>query len=179
MSTEHRPLVNKNDYQDKFWGVCNGTGQNKLGKLLEKIRLCNEQGKLQEVWLSDHFELEDVDKISISVTVKKDGIVISDYCQTEERKNVIEVGKSDDNDIVLGHPTTSRFHALLVVDRLQGLVLVDLRAANGTRVNGNVIKPLTPVTLENNTSVVQFGVILVVVVYFLFLICQYHVYCLL
>lgn len=31
-------LVEGNTWGDKFWGVCNGTGENNLGKLLMKIR---------------------------------------------------------------------------------------------------------------------------------------------
>ena len=27
-----------NTWGDRYWGVCNGTGQNKLGKILMKIR---------------------------------------------------------------------------------------------------------------------------------------------
>lgn len=32
------PIVKENNLNDTYWGVCNGVGQNKLGKILEKIR---------------------------------------------------------------------------------------------------------------------------------------------
>ena len=32
------PIVEENTWNDTYWGVCNGRGQNNLGKLLEKIR---------------------------------------------------------------------------------------------------------------------------------------------
>lgn len=32
-------LVEVNTWNDTFWGVCNGKGENHLGKILEKIRL--------------------------------------------------------------------------------------------------------------------------------------------
>ena len=31
-------LVNENRWNDKFWGVCNGIGENWLGKILEEVR---------------------------------------------------------------------------------------------------------------------------------------------
>lgn len=169
MATDHRNLINTNDFQEKFWGTCNNVGQNRLGKLTEKVRLCIEQGQLQELWIRDHFQLEDPEKIAIGVTVKRNGQVVKDYGQIEERKNIVEIGKSDDNDILLDHPTASRFHALLLVDRVKGLLLLDLRAANGTRVNGKPVTPLVPVVLGNDgASTVHFavsvGVMMVVMV---------------
>ena len=38
MQTEDAELVEDNWWGDKFWGVCNGEGENHLGKLLMKIR---------------------------------------------------------------------------------------------------------------------------------------------
>lgn len=31
-------LIEGNDWNDKYWGVCDGEGQNKLGKILMKVR---------------------------------------------------------------------------------------------------------------------------------------------
>lgn len=38
MQTDDRELIEDNWWGDKFWGVCNGVGENHLGKLLMKIR---------------------------------------------------------------------------------------------------------------------------------------------
>lgn len=38
LATGDRPLVEGNTWGDKYWGVCNGIGENKLGKILEKVR---------------------------------------------------------------------------------------------------------------------------------------------
>ena len=38
LKEEELPLVEKNDWNDTFWGVYKGKGANHLGKLLEKIR---------------------------------------------------------------------------------------------------------------------------------------------
>mgnify|MGYP004672821425 CR=1 FL=1 len=32
------PIVEDNTWHDTFWGICNGKGENNLGKLLEKIK---------------------------------------------------------------------------------------------------------------------------------------------
>ncbi len=38
LATGDIPLVEENDWNDTFWGVCNGKGQNWLGKLLMQVR---------------------------------------------------------------------------------------------------------------------------------------------
>lgn len=38
LATGYEELVEQNTWGDRFWGVCNGTGQNRLGLLLMEIR---------------------------------------------------------------------------------------------------------------------------------------------
>ena len=38
LATENEELIEGNWWHDTFWGVCNGEGENNLGKLLMKIR---------------------------------------------------------------------------------------------------------------------------------------------
>lgn len=38
LATGDEELIEGNTWNDRFWGVCNGEGKNKLGKLLMKIR---------------------------------------------------------------------------------------------------------------------------------------------
>ena len=38
LSTGSVQLVEGNDWNDREWGVCNGEGKNKLGKILMRIR---------------------------------------------------------------------------------------------------------------------------------------------
>ena len=38
LNTKDSILINGNNYGDTFWGVCQGEGQNQLGRLLMKIR---------------------------------------------------------------------------------------------------------------------------------------------
>ena len=38
LATGNKELVEGNNWKDTFWGVCNGKGQNHLGRLLMKVR---------------------------------------------------------------------------------------------------------------------------------------------
>ena len=38
LSTGNQELIEDNDWFDTFWGVCNGVGENQLGKLLMQVR---------------------------------------------------------------------------------------------------------------------------------------------
>ena len=38
LETEEQELVEHNYWGDTYWGICNGVGQNKLGKLLMQVR---------------------------------------------------------------------------------------------------------------------------------------------
>jgi hypothetical protein len=38
LSTEDATLIEGNDYNDKFWGVCRGKGLNHLGRILMRVR---------------------------------------------------------------------------------------------------------------------------------------------
>ena len=38
LDTGDEELIEGNDWNDIFWGVCNGKGENNLGKILMRIR---------------------------------------------------------------------------------------------------------------------------------------------
>lgn len=50
----------------------------------------------------------------------------------------VVTGKLPENEVVMAHPSVSRSHALLVVDRTLGAFLIDLGASNGSFVDGRV-----------------------------------------
>jgi len=39
LATGDAPIIEGNTWNDTFWGVCNGSGENHLGRLLEKLRI--------------------------------------------------------------------------------------------------------------------------------------------
>lgn len=51
LSTGDAVLVEGNTWGDRYWGVCNGTGENHLGKILMKVRREQSIDKLQNVYL--------------------------------------------------------------------------------------------------------------------------------
>lgn len=57
-------------------------------------------------------------------------------------------GKLPDNEVVMAHPSVSRSHALLVVDKTLGAFLIDLGASNGSFVDGRVSKRECPLPLS-------------------------------
>lgn len=46
LATENEELVEGNHWGDTFWGVCNGIGENRLGKILMGVRQMIKDGKL-------------------------------------------------------------------------------------------------------------------------------------
>jgi ribA/ribD-fused uncharacterized protein len=52
LATEDAELIEGNDWDDRFWGVCDGAGENNLGRLLMRIRSgLLEEKALIEKWL--------------------------------------------------------------------------------------------------------------------------------
>lgn len=49
IATGSRDIVEGNDWNDTYWGVCRGRGQNKLGRILMAVRekLVSEKGEQQ------------------------------------------------------------------------------------------------------------------------------------
>jgi pSer/pThr/pTyr-binding forkhead associated (FHA) protein len=58
--------------------------------------------------------------------------------QIEWHRDIITIGRDQQNDIVIAHPLASRRHATLERDTI-GYVVRDLQSTNGTYVNGEVI----------------------------------------
>ncbi|HEY7302898.1 MAG TPA: adenylate/guanylate cyclase domain-containing protein [Bryobacteraceae bacterium] len=63
-------------------------------------------------------------------------------------KGVIRIGRSEDNDIVLKHISVSRWHASIARETGGGMILTDLKSANGSLLNGERISG--PVALQHD-----------------------------
>src|SRR5690349_3449801 len=57
----------------------------------------------------------------------------------ETAASVVTIGRVPSNDVVLDHPSVSRYHARVTVLAQQGPLLTDLQSLNGTFVNGRRI----------------------------------------
>lgn len=153
MQIKNMEFQYKNDYGDLFWGVDkDGKGQNKLGKLLYDMRCEIEANNDLELWIKSCFKLFSIDKVDITVTVEKDGIIIpfnnSDDANSIDnnkknkifnKMNKLYIGKEESNDVLTEHPSTSRLHAMLVIDEFKGCILIDCSSSNGTYINNNKI----------------------------------------
>jgi pSer/pThr/pTyr-binding forkhead associated (FHA) protein len=64
-------------------------------------------------------------------------------------KDVIVIGRSEENDVVLPHQSVSRNHARITKDE-EGYVLADLGSFNGTQVDG---KSIQSIRLKNNDQI--------------------------
>ena len=56
LATDQRELIEGNTWNDTYWGVCNGEGQNVLGKMLMQIRTklqTNNPIDLKTMWVKD------------------------------------------------------------------------------------------------------------------------------
>ncbi|MFW6075903.1 MAG: FHA domain-containing protein, partial [Chloroflexota bacterium] len=56
---------------------------------------------------------------------------------TQER---VQIGRFENNDLVLDHPTVSAYHAEIVLRPDGRYELMDRDSRNGTRINGTVIR---------------------------------------
>ncbi|PMQ02115.1 MAG: forkhead-associated protein [Dictyoglomus sp. NZ13-RE01] len=68
------------------------------------------------------------------------------------QKEITKIGRDEENDIVLFHPTVSRFHAQIIREG-ENYFIEDLDSANGTFVNGIKVKK----ELLNDNDILQFG----------------------
>mmetsp|Transcript_7827 Transcript_7827/g.6993 ORF Transcript_7827/g.6993 Transcript_7827/m.6993 type:complete len:438 (+) Transcript_7827:50-1363(+) len=155
--TNSKVLIYLNNINDNIWGVSDkdNKGQNKLGRLLEQVRTDIENGNDLNKWISLKFKLESNNKIKLSVNVCKDKEIIHDDCKSFNKSQIL-IGKDESNDIIALHPSISRVHAILLVEKSKGLSLIDLNSAYKTKVNNQTLEPFQPLPITFD-SIVKFG----------------------
>jgi adenylate cyclase len=72
------------------------------------------------------------------------------------KQNVISIGRSKENDIVIDDKTVSRQHAQLIVHNTNRFQLIDLNSTNGIFVNSKKVNGKTTVQRTDN---IQFGAV--------------------
>ena len=92
-------------------------------------------------------------QVGWTVRVTRDGKPMPDAGVTVEGKSWITAGKLDSNDILAEHPTCSRTHCMFIVDQDLGVCAVDLGTANGTKLDGERLTPLTATPLLPSSEV--------------------------
>jgi RNA recognition motif-containing protein/predicted NAD-dependent protein-ADP-ribosyltransferase YbiA (DUF1768 family) len=149
--TGNRELINT--YSDRtssnlFWGMVDGKGQNHLGTLLQNIRLDIHTEKELQKWLSMTFDLE-TDKMllpKIKLDIKKQDNLVG--VETLKRVPYNIFGILPTCDVVVTHPSTSRQHLAILVDKKLGVVLVDLGSKAGSILNGDRVNPHIPMEIK-------------------------------
>lgn len=68
------------------------------------------------------------------------------------QKEETKIGRDEENDIILSHPTVSRFHAKIIREG-ENYFIEDLNSANGTFVNGIKVQK----ELLHDNDILQFG----------------------
>ncbi|OGV48335.1 MAG: hypothetical protein A2017_18725 [Lentisphaerae bacterium GWF2_44_16] len=70
----------------------------------------------------------------------------------EDEQNVINIGRAEDNDIVIADFVISKHHAQIIIFHGMYFIL-DLNSTNGTRVNQQLISPKMKVQLAMNATI--------------------------
>jgi len=165
IGTGTKHLIYENEHNDQFWGTCkggggkggSGGGQNHLGQLLEKVRADEKEGLLAILlWAKQIFLALPDAKVHVEMTVTREGAPLPEADLTLNRKAIITFGKLAENDVPVAHPSTSRFHSLIVVSEPYGPLLIDLEAANGTFLDDRRLEPFKGALLTP-TSIVALG----------------------
>jgi hypothetical protein len=71
-------------------------------------------------------------------------------------KDRISVGRARNKDIVLRHPSVSKFHGWFEVDAEGGAYFTEAGSKNGTRINGKILSPREQVALHLGDTI-RFG----------------------
>lgn len=149
--TGNRDLINT--YADRstsnlFWGMVDGKGQNHLGNLLQNIRLDIHTEKELGKWISMTFDLESdkmlIPKIKLDIYKQENLVAVENLRQAPY--NIF--GVLPTSDVVLTHPSISRQHLVILVDKTLGVVIVDLGSKAGTFVNSERIEQHIPRELK-------------------------------
>ena len=99
----------------------------------DKLRFAGEQG-IKLVFNPDAYQIENSQKSSKDSTT--DNLTNTNILDKFKSKNIISIGRSDDNDVVLNHTSISRRHATIEKKSQDEFIISDQNSTNGTYING-------------------------------------------
>lgn len=109
-----------------------------LGAVPAAIYLPNAVDRLADFWESLlQPELMDRFRSSGSTSVPRLIVAGKSVPLTQDR---VQIGRFENNDLVLDHPTVSAYHAEIVLRPDGRYELMDRDSRNGTRINGTVVR---------------------------------------
>lgn len=82
-------------------------------------------------------------------------LILDDGSLIQIRGPIINIGRNEDNDVVLPAPTVSRHHAQIRVNN-GAYVLYDLKSMSGTLLNGNLVQEAMPLESGDKIEIAQY-----------------------
>jgi ABC-type multidrug transport system ATPase subunit/pSer/pThr/pTyr-binding forkhead associated (FHA) protein len=99
----------------------------------DQLRFAREQG-IKLVFNPDAYQLS-VNQNSQNHS-SASNITNTNILEKFKTKNIISIGRSDDNDVVLNHTSISRQHATIEKKSIDEFIILDQNSTNGTYING-------------------------------------------
>lgn len=119
--------------------------------MLQKVRQSIEEETELHDWLQFSFNLvagKRQHMPTISLEVFKDQVLIESIFL--ENKPFFIFGRHPNNDVALLHESLSRFHCAFVIDKDEGVLIVDLMSKAGTKVDGVSLQGCIPQKLKQS-----------------------------
>lgn len=156
LDTQDKELIFNNDRGETFWGVSKGKGENHLGQLLEKIRTEFQHHQAIFQWMKSSFDLQSIHSTSISILVEEKGQLLENHSKILENCSYVSIGKHNNNSIIVSNESISDHHAVVLVDKSLGFIVLDLNSCSKTVVDSINIKPFYPISISTK-SIIMFG----------------------
>lgn len=128
------PIIEENTWNDTFWGICNGIGENNLGKCLENTK--------QKIMYKKHFlNFDKVDKLlnENEYLSLKGKIVQIDITKQEQNKKNITITKQKTNIPVQKSYTTKDFIEQAKTNKIYQNILNYLKNTNNEQLKKYII----------------------------------------
>ena len=141
-----------------FWGQIGTKGNNKLGEILEKVRLSIADDCEIEEWIKSTVDLVDGDRKAmpkIEIDVLKDSELIESI--TLSNNPMFIFGRGPKCDMVLRHESIDLQQAAFVLDKEKGAMVISLGSGNGSILNDTPMEPNVPYPLRNKGDKVEFA----------------------
>ena len=99
----------------------------------DQLRFAGQQG-IKLVFNPDAYQLDKSQNPSSNSNANN--ITNTNILEKFKTKNIISIGRSDDNDVVLNHSSISRRHATIEKKSQEEFIILDQNSTNGTYING-------------------------------------------
>ena len=99
----------------------------------DQLRFAGDHG-IKLVFNPDSYQIDNSQNASTNSNASN--IANTNILEKFKTKNIISIGRSDDNDVILNHTSISRRHATIEKKSQDEFVILDQNSTNGTYING-------------------------------------------